>query len=176
MTSKLIAPTNWPIWALLASAFMLASAHAFENFMFLAPCQLCLKQRDVYWAAIALSVVAIISMRLVRSPRLPFAMNSLLGLVFLCGMLIAGYHTGVEWGIFPAPEACTSTVTINDIPKNAASVNLDKAYAMPSCDAVAWSLFGISMAGYNTLISLGLAAVSFFAAFRTLSDAKRASV
>ena len=176
MKSKLLAPTNWPIWAFLASAFMLASAHGFERFALLAPCQLCLKQRDVYWAAIALAVIGYIAIRRLKSPRLTVAVNVLLGLVFLTGMLVASYHAGVEWGIFPAPEACTSTVSVNDIPKDAASVDLDKAYAMPSCADVAWSLFGISMAGYNALISLVLAAMSFLSASRAVSSQKRAGV
>ena len=42
---------RWRLFALLASVAMLATAHAFETFGGLAPCELCLKQRTVYWVA-----------------------------------------------------------------------------------------------------------------------------
>ena len=51
MAEPLSLRTAWPVLAALASAAMLAAAHAFETFGGYAPCMLCLRQREVYWAA-----------------------------------------------------------------------------------------------------------------------------
>ena len=48
----------WTAFALAASLAMLGAAHAFERFAGLAPCNLCLKQREVYWGAVAVAAVA----------------------------------------------------------------------------------------------------------------------
>lgn len=166
MISKFLKTENWPIGAFLVSAFMLAAAHAFERFMLLAPCPLCLKQREVYWVALAIAAIAIIVTRLTKSPRVLALFNAALALTFLASLWVAGYHTGVEWGVFELPQLCASQAT--DVPEFATQVDLDKAYAIPTCDKVPWSLFGISMAGYNVLISFGLVIISAFAAFRAL--------
>ena len=50
----------WTAFALAASLAMLGAAHAFERFGGLAPCNLCLKQREVFWGAVAISLVATI--------------------------------------------------------------------------------------------------------------------
>ena len=49
---------RWPFIALLASALMLAVAHAFESFGGYMPCQLCLRQREVYWVAGSLALAS----------------------------------------------------------------------------------------------------------------------
>lgn len=167
MISKFLKSENWPIGALLVSVFMLAAAHAFERFMLLAPCPLCLKQREVYWAALTIAALAIAITRFVKSPRLVFPFNAVLALTFCVSLWIASYHVGVEWGVFELPKICASQAT--DVPKYATDVDLDKAYAIPTCDKVPWSLFGISMAGYNVLISFGLIIVSAIAAFRSFA-------
>lgn len=170
MKSKLLDPLNWPVWAFLASALMLAAAHAFERFALLAPCPLCLRQREVYWAAIALALIGYAVIRFTRSARLNMTVNVLLSLVFLTGMVIAAYHAGVEWGVFEAPAECSAVDT--DVPLSATDVDLDKAYAVPSCAEAAWRMFGISMAGYNAVLSLGLAIVSGLFALRAVSRAR----
>jgi disulfide bond formation protein DsbB len=62
------------------------------------------------------------------------------------------YHAGVEWGFWPGPTACTGTglgVDFNQLN------DINAARVVP-CDKVQWTLFGISLAGYNALISLGI--------------------
>jgi len=57
---------RWPLCALIASAAMLAIAHAFETFGKLAPCTLCLKQREVYWVAGGVALASLVVLRLAK--------------------------------------------------------------------------------------------------------------
>src|SRR5665213_2265911 len=153
---------HWPLSAACASAAMLAIAHAFETFGHLAPCHLCLLQRDVYWAALSVGVIGFV-LGYVRLAWARRAADVLLGLIFLVGMGIAAYHAGVEWKWWPGPASCTG---------GGRSINAGQLAAFMSgvqstvvqCDQAAWRMLGVSMAGYNAIISLGLVIVSAIAA------------
>lgn len=149
--------SRWPWFALGASLAMLAAAHAFQQFGGLAPCMLCLKQRDVYWGAAALAVAALVFVRGKPGPARIAAI--MLGLVFLTGAAVALYHVAVEqkWVIAQCEAADLSGIT---------TLGESGSVSMPACDEAAWVMFGISMAGYNALISLALAGLSFMAARR----------
>jgi disulfide bond formation protein DsbB len=86
---------RWRFFALLASGLMLAVAHAFQTFGGLAPCELCLKQRTVYWVAGAIAAVAMILVRTPGGPRLRGASCWLLALVFLAGVGVGRDHPRV---------------------------------------------------------------------------------
>jgi disulfide bond formation protein DsbB len=152
---------RWPVWALAASLFMLASAHAFETFGKMPPCALCLHQREAYWAACAIGVLALVGERFNKERLTVQAFGLLLACAFAAGALIAGFHVGVEYKWWPGLPTCTSggTYEASTDLLGALSKNMD----VPSCDKVAWSLLGISMAGWNMLVSLGLSAISVLA-------------
>ncbi|MEM6666306.1 MAG: disulfide bond formation protein B [Pseudomonadota bacterium] len=166
--NTLLSGWRWPLLAIAASAAMLAAAHGFERFALLYPCPLCLRQREVYWAIVAMTLVGLALWKLRPTPRFLTSLNVLIGLVFLTGAGVAGYHMGVEYGVFPPPAGC-GTLSAADAARAAleAGNNLDRPMATSSCTEVPWSMAGISMAGWNMLVSLGLAALSFYAAHRT---------
>lgn len=118
------------------------------------PCELCLQQRlAYYWGLPLLGAV------LLLWNRLPLAVwfigMALVTAIFAWGAYMGAYHAGVEWGFWPGPTACSGTgvsVDFNDLS------NINAARIVP-CDEVQFSLFGISMAGYNALISLGIVAL-----------------
>jgi disulfide bond formation protein DsbB len=155
---------RWRFFALLASAAMLAIAHAFQTFGGLSPCELCLKQRTVYWIAGALAAGAMIVVRLPGGPRWREVSCWLLALVFAAGVGVAGYHAGVEWKFWPGPQSCSgggavSMAALKDL-LNGGGVK------MPACDHPAWVFAGLSMAGWNTVASLILLGLSVAAAIR----------
>lgn len=152
-------PTQWPIAALILSAAMLAAAHAFEHFGRYLPCPLCLRQREVYWAAITVATGGLIALRLWSSDRLIITINMLLCLVFVTSFIIAGYHAGVEWHMWPGPTDCSVNVG-GGKPLDFSNMDLDQKFSTVSCTEAAWRMFGMSMAGYNMLISLVLAVIS----------------
>jgi disulfide bond formation protein DsbB len=156
---------RWRLCALLASAGMLAVAHGFQTFGGYAPCTLCLRQREVYWTAIAVAAAFMVLVRLPGGPRWRAATCWILGLVFLTGAAVAVYHAGAEWKFWPGPTTCASAggrVNVADLQD---LLNGGKVRP-PACDEAPWVFAGLSMAGWNALISLGLAGLSGLAALR----------
>ncbi|MEO1472565.1 MAG: disulfide bond formation protein B [Pseudomonadota bacterium] len=160
LVERLLSRTVWPIAAALASLAMLGAAHAFERFAFLAPCPLCLRQREVYWAVIAMVVTGLILAQLRTTPRFLNALNALIGLAFFAGAMVAGYHAGVEWGLLPAPAGCEGGGAVDLLSDD---LGLGERIATESCKDAPWHFLGLSMAVWNALISLGLAALSVMA-------------
>lgn len=157
---------RWRLCALAAAAAMLAIAHAFETFGGYAPCTLCLRQREVYWTILGLSAAFMIMVRTPGGPRWRALTCWVLGLAFLVGCGVAVYHAGAEWKFWPGPQGCASTgaagVSAADM---AAFLNGEKVKP-PACDEAPWVFAGLSMAGWNAAISLGLAGLSALAALR----------
>lgn len=159
---------RWRLCALLASVAMLSIAHAFQTFGGYAPCTLCLRQREVYWTALGLALAFMVVVRLPGGPRWRELTCWVLGLVFAVGVGVAVYHAGAEWKFWPGPEACASS----GAGVNAAALNdflAGEKVRPPACDEAAWVFAGLSMAGWNALISLGLVALSVLAALRERS-------
>ena len=162
---------NWPLAAAVAAAAMLAVAHAFQSFGHLMPCELCLKQRDVYWLALGLGGVGYVLARVLKRPLIAPVESALLCLVFLLSAGVAGYHAGVEWKWWPGPQVCTGGAKVGV----AALANLlsGARISAPRCDQAQWRMLGLSMAGWNVLVSLGLAALSALAAWTSFLGARR---
>ncbi|MBW8727037.1 MAG: disulfide bond formation protein B [Inquilinus limosus] len=132
----------------------------------LQPCELCLYQRWPWGAAIALGVLAVV----IRPARR--VLVGLAGLVILLGGLLAAYHAGVEYGWFPGFTSCTSAISAGG--GSVASLR-DQLLNAPvvRCDVPGFVLFGISMAGYNAILSVIAGLVLLFAGI--CSGSKRAA-
>jgi disulfide bond formation protein DsbB len=129
----------------------IAGAWASQLFGGLVPCELCLEQRMAYyWGLPVLALVLILWNRLPRV--LWYVAMAIAVLIFVWSAYMGSYHAGVEWGFWPGPTACSGTgvaVSFDDLK------NINAARVVP-CEAVQFRLFGISLAGYNALISLGI--------------------
>lgn len=149
----------WPWAAAAVSAALLAGAHAFERFGGLAPCILCLRQRETHWAVLGVAA-AVIAVAMVRKAA-PSRLGAVaLGVAFLVAAGWAGYHVGVEFKWWPGPAACAGK-GLGAISAGSIAAALDGPVKVVRCEDVAWALFGISMAGWNGLVSLAMAAASF---------------
>lgn len=155
--------TLWAGAAALASAAMLAAAHAFETFGGLAPCALCLTAREIYWVALTIGAVGFIASAALRNVWIGQLAATLLTLMFLIGVGVAVYHAGAEWKFWPGPAACAGAQGGGAIGGDLLA-QLQKPIAVVPCDEAAWRMFGVSMAGYNAVISFGLMALSAWAA------------
>lgn len=142
----------------LISAATLLGAWYFQYVLKLAPCPLCLEQRLPYHIVIPLSLLLAIA-ALVRAPR-ALVMVGLLAIMaaMLCGAALAAYHAGVEWRLWPGPTDCSGPVT--DFTTKGPLLNQLQSIRVVRCDEAAWRFLGISLAGYNVLISLALAAIA----------------
>lgn len=154
----------WPWYSGAVSIFMLGAAHAFEVFMKLPPCPLCLHQREVYWVALFVSILAILTRKFLKHASIERAFDALLAVIFLAGAVIAGFHVGVEFHWWPGLPECAGAG--KEQIKGSLLDALSKPMDVPGCDDVQWSLFGISMAGYNLLASLILAIYSAICALK----------
>lgn len=129
----------------LISFGLLVAAFGFQYFGGLAPCKLCIWQR---WPHAAIMLFAVLGMMALRQPVVFF----LIACAALGNVGIAGYHTGVELNLWPGPASC-SAVTDNTL---SGSEMLDILMQTPvvRCDQIVWSFLGLSMAGWNMVISL----------------------
>lgn len=154
----------WPVAAVILSAMMIAIAHAFEQFGQFPPCPLCLRQREVYWALIAMTITGLVIWKWRPKRRFLVALNVLIGLVFGVGAVVAAYHSGVEWQIFPPPAGCAAGGAVNPLEFR----DLNQSFHVADCTAAPFYVLGLSMAGWNGVVSLILSAASFVAAGATV--------
>lgn len=155
---------NWPLVAALSSLLMLAIAHAFETFGGLQPCTLCLEAREVYWVALTVGAVGFVAGLFFKDDRIRRLSSLLLAAIFLFGVGVAVYHAGAEWKFWPGPKTCASGA-IPELTSLDAIMKGERIKA-PACDEAAWVFLGLSMAGWNALISLKLTVLSVLAARR----------
>ena len=153
---KLLSPRAAPALIAHVSAALILGALAFQHWGGLAPCVLCLWQRGPHVVAIAAGMVGMFLVRQGRRESAGWAtLVAALALAVTAG--IGAYHAGVEWHWWEGTAACGATGPA------AATAEALRAQLLAApvvrCDEIAWSLFGISMAGWNFLISGAVALI-----------------
>ncbi|MAL79418.1 MAG: disulfide bond formation protein B [Sneathiella sp.] len=147
------------LWiALAAAAGALVFAFTSQYVFGLWPCVLCLYQRWPYAAVIAIALAGIaLSKRFGATPFLLFC-----AFAFLTTAAIGGYHVGVEQGWWEGTAECVGdTGAVSNIEDLKARI---MSTPIVRCNEVAWSLFGISMAGYNVMLAVVMAVFCLIAA------------
>ena len=138
------------------SAVLLLAAFGFQHVGGLAPCAMCLWQRWPHAVAIAIGALGVV---------LPAAWVALLGgAAMLTNAGIAVYHTGVERDWWDGPASCSGGGGDLGAMEVADLLNPDAGGGIVMCDEVAWEMLGLSMASWNGLACLALAAIWFAAA------------
>ncbi len=146
-----------PFWLTFMVAFAtIAGAWLFEWWGY-DPCHLCLLERWPYYAAIILAPLFALIASNGSSRRLALLA---LGLLFVGSMVFGIYHSGIEWKWWPGPSSCTGSGQLTGLP------DLTKKVVM--CDEAALRILGLSLAGWNAVISAALAAILLRAAGKTL--------
>ncbi len=141
------------VWlSFLVPAALLGGAYISQYGFGLYPCEMCWWQRYPHFVALAFGGLAVMQMLRGQGGARAFAMLAAAS-VAVSG-LIGGFHAGVEYGWWEGVTACTSAVT----PEPGESY-LDAIMRAPivRCDVAPWEMFGVSLAGYNFLISCGAA-------------------
>lgn len=133
--------------ALLVPTALMAGALGSQYIGGLFPCEMCLWQRQPHYAAIVLAVGAFMP-----GTRRD-ALTALAAAAIATSGAIAVLHAGVEYGWWEGFTACASTIS------KGPGTALDRIMAAPliRCDQPQWTLAGISLAGFNAIISLGTA-------------------
>jgi len=151
------------------AAATLAGAWFFQLVLDIRPCPLCLEQRYAYYLAIPLGALTALAASRKSSDNAPrvvlLAGLAALALVALGNAGLGTYHAGVEWGFWQGPTDCTGPVgnlgSAGDLLKRLDTVKVIR------CDEVQWRFLGLSLAGYNVLISLLMAAIAAWGLVRT---------
>jgi disulfide bond formation protein DsbB len=151
---NLLTPRRAAIAIFAVALATIAGAWIFEAQGY-APCPLCLQQRWAYYLAIpyAALIFAISSL----SGKYARRNLVLMGLIWVGSAVFGAYHAGVEWSFWPGPTTCGGSVS-GGLP--------DLSRPVISCDEAAIRIFGLSLAGWNAVISAALACVAFAAARR----------
>ena len=132
----------------------------FQFVLKLPPCPLCLEQRVPYYVVIPLSLLVAIA-ALLRAPRSFVAAGfAVLVVAMLVSAALGAYHAGVEWRFWAGPTDCSGPVT--DFTTKGPLLDQLQSIRVVRCDEAAWRFLGVSLAGYNVLVSLALAAVAAF--------------
>lgn len=150
---KYLPPKRLPAAVAGVSAAVLATANVFEHVFSYVPCQLCLYQRLPWWIALGIACLAALIVKV--RPTLALLISATALIAVAVGAGIAFFHAGVEYQFWEGPSGCAGTASLSGELSQAMS-RVSEGPTGPSCDEAAWTLFGISMAGYNFLISLGL--------------------
>lgn len=146
----------------LASAGLLATAYFFEYVLKILPCELCFWQRKPHFALIALGLLGAALTR----PRLRAAVLLLMALVALAGVGLAFFHVGVEHKWWEGLQGCSAPTAVATTMEAARDLIFNSTVV--PCDRPGWVFLGISMAGWNGIISLAIAIWALLAARRSL--------
>jgi disulfide bond formation protein DsbB len=150
------------ILILLAAAAAIGGALVFQHGFGYQPCKLCLMQRDPYYLAIPVAFATAVA-----PPQSPWSRVGLgaLALIFFISAGLGAYHAGVEWGFWPGPNDCGSAPAPQAAGMDDFLRSLERTRVI-SCAEAAWRFLGLSLAGWNVVISLGLAALALVPASR----------
>jgi disulfide bond formation protein DsbB len=146
----------------LAGAATLIGAWIFQYGFGLAPCPLCLQQRWPYYLSIPLAALVAVAAHRGAPPRVLIGGLVVTALILLWGAGLGVYHAGVEWHWWAGPQDCAGA---GFTPGRAGTLLQQMQQArVVRCDEAAWRFLGLSLAGYNVLISLALAGVALWGA------------
>ena len=137
-------------------AALLAGAYISEYGFGLVPCEMCWWQRYAHFAALALALIAFFT-----PPRRLWV--ALAAIALLASGLIGAFHAGVEYHWWEGFTTCSS----NSVADAADPLEAIMSAPLIRCDVAQWTLWGISLAGFNFLISTAAALLAFVLLGRT---------
>lgn len=153
------------------SALSLIIAYIAQYGFGLEPCILCLYQRIPFFVVIVLALIGIAATK-AMGPKFGAFNIALCGIALLINSVIAFYNVGVEQGWFVS--GC-STPDFSGMTHEEIMATINSAPTV-ACDEIAWSLFGISMAGYNVVFCLGLGIYALIASYTVSKHQSRNSL
>ncbi len=150
------------VLALFAAIATIAAAWAFQLWGGYIPCKLCLQERIPYYAGIPVLAGALIA-ALTMNARPARLLLLLAAAIFLVGFGLGVYHAGVEWKWWLGPADCG----VGGAPPSRNAGDLLgqlTQFRIVSCTEATWRFIGLSFAGWNAVVSFGVAAVALMGA------------
>lgn len=134
----------------------------FEYVLLYPPCPLCLDQRMAFYAAVPLAALLWLGAGHGAARKVMFLGFLVIAALMLWNTGLSAYHAGVEWKFWVGPIDCSGP--INNFGTAGNMLSQLQSIHIVRCDEAAWRLFGISLAGYDVLVSLFLAVVAAWGA------------
>jgi len=131
------------------------------------PCPLCLDQRNAFYVSVPLAALLWLGANYGASSKVMIAGFAVIAAVMLWNTGLSAYHAGVEWKFWPGPTDCSGP--INSLGSAGNLLKQLENIRIVRCDEAAWRFLGISLAGYDVLVSLFLAAVAAWGAKASLA-------
>jgi disulfide bond formation protein DsbB len=151
----------WFIGALTIGGFFF-----FQFVLGYPPCPLCLDQRVAFYVSVPLAVMLWLGAGFGASRKVMVLGFIVIAAIMLWNTGLSAYHAGVEWKFWPGPNDCSGP--INGLGSASNMLNRLQNIHIVRCDEAAWRFLGISLAGYDVLVSLFLALVAAFGAKASL--------
>jgi disulfide bond formation protein DsbB len=130
--------------------------------MGLYPCPLCFEQRNAFYVGVPLAGMLWLGASYGASRKVMVAGFVVIAAAMLWNAGLGAYHAGIEWKWWAGPQDCSGPLgnfgTTQDLMKQLGNISLVR------CDEAAWRFLGLSLAGWNVLVSLGLACVAAWGA------------
>jgi disulfide bond formation protein DsbB len=144
----------------------------FEYVLGYPPCPLCLDQRNAFYVSVPLAALLCLGASHGASRKVIIAGFAVITAVMLWNTGLSAYHAGVEWKFWPGPNDCSGPIngfgSAGNLLKQLENIRIVR------CDEAAWRFLGISLAGYDVLVSLFLAAVAGWGLKASLARRSRA--
>ena len=144
---------------LLIASATIALAWFFQLALGYIPCKLCLQQRIPYYVGIPLTAIMLIALARGASQKTAQLALTALTLIFLVSAALGAYHAGVEWGFWLGPSDCGGTIATSPAKVGDLMSAIENTKVV-SCTSASWRLFGLSMAGWNAVVSSVLVGVA----------------
>ena len=160
--------------AALVAVIGLATIGGFFFFQYVLdypPCPLCLEQRNAYYVSVPLAALLWLGAGYGAQRKVLLLGFLVIAAAMLWNTGFSTYHAGIEWKWWSGPTECTGP--ISNVTSAKDLLNQLNTFSPVRCDEVQWSFLGLTLAGYDVLISLGLAIVALWGARASLARARQ---
>jgi len=143
----------------------------FQYVVGLAPCPLCLEQRDAFYVSVPLAALLWLGAGFGAQRKVLLLGFLAIAAAMLWNTGLSAYHAGIEWKWWPGPAECTGP--ISNVGNAKDLLNQLSTFSPVRCDVVQWRFLGLSLAGWDVLVSFGLAVVALWGARATFARARQ---
>src|SRR5262245_36588169 len=148
----------------VVGAVTILGAWWFQYGLGLKPCPLCLEQRYAYYFAVPLAVMVLLGDSYGATRKVLMAALIGIALVLQWDAAIGVSHAGLEWKWWAGPQECSGA--LDDLGSASSLLEKLKSVNVVRCDEAAWRFLGLSLAGYNAVVSVMLAGIAIWGAAR----------
>jgi disulfide bond formation protein DsbB len=156
----------------IGGAATILGAWFFQYVLDFKPCPLCLEERYAYYFGIPLAVMVVLGESVGSSRKVLLLALAAIAAGMFWNAGLSAFHAGVEWKWWPGPRDCSGpleSLGSGNLLRNLQSINIAR------CDEAAWRFLGISLAGYDALISLALAVIAGWGVLAGLKQSRAAN-